>query len=99
MYTHLEAVSPRGSLNEVYVGPNWQVIQTKELRKETVEFSKVCVHAHIHSPHLPLSSEQRKRPYPFPDRLLKKLEPISYKHQSHGEGKNVMTTTYCVHTV
>jgi len=49
MYTHLEAVSPRGSLNKVYVGPNWQVIQTKELRKETVEVSnlktlKVCTH-------------------------------------------------------
>ena len=41
MYTHLEAVSPRGSLNKVYVGPNWQVIQTKELRKETVEFSNL----------------------------------------------------------
>ena len=36
MYTHLEAVSPGGSLNEVYVGPDLQVIQTKELRKETV---------------------------------------------------------------
>ena len=36
MYMHLEAVSLGGSLNEVYVGPDLHVIQTKELRKETM---------------------------------------------------------------
>lgn len=41
MYTHLEAVSPGGGLNEVYVGPYWQVIQTKKLRKETVDLSNL----------------------------------------------------------
>lgn len=41
MYTHLEAVSPGGGLNEVYVGSYRQVIQTKKLRKETVDLSNL----------------------------------------------------------
>ena len=105
MYTHLEAVSPGGGLNEVYVGPYWQVIQTKKLRKETVELSNLttlksmcaCTHSLTSSSSLLWAKEtSASLPWSSTEEAWANFLQTSAPWGRKGRDNNHILCTYCV---